>query len=578
MRTGLLCVILGLGSVSGYAEETPFVERCSTPAAQSLFEKGFASLQARNATEARTRFEDCLKIEPGCVACWYERGWSGWIEGRWAIVVESWEKTLKLDPEHPKVQEFLPAAQENLDLVRGKGIENGKRRASVPIGTRSQPDESELELKLIGRIQSYNAEPTTKEDLYDLQIQSPKSASISPDGARAYIESLEAHRTLTYDARSLQKLESVHHAFTSAERKLFQKDETLPNRIRVPKAALPEGGFNTFLGKPVESAFSHSGRYLWIPYYRRSFDKKAVYASAIGIIDTRTHTLVRVMQTGPIAKYALASPNNQILAVSNWGDNTLSLISIAGDDPKKFRHLARPIVEKPLNLSKVSENRDKDCGLCLRGLEFSPDSKTVFVTRMSGGGIAAFNLTKPKKPKYLGTLKGAQPNPRDLLLSPDGKWMYASCNSSGFVSRMPYAKLLQELQEAKGQTVERKRKELGVERSFVGLGARSIRLSPDGAYLYVSVNQASELVAVRTSDMRVIARAPSDSYPVGLGISPDGTRLWVTAQARGGIGGNSVTVYSVQKRAVQTAEGAHGANLAAPAPRTPAQEHERGRH
>jgi DNA-binding beta-propeller fold protein YncE len=576
VRNGLLCVILSLGSLEGRAEVAPFIERCSAPAAQSLFEKGFSSLQARNATDARARFEECLKAEPECVACWYERGWAAWIEGRWAIVVESWEKALKLDPEHPKVQEFLPAAQENLDLVRGKGIENGKRRASVPIGARSQPDESELELKLIGRIQSYNAEPTAKEDLYDLQIQSPKSASISPDGARAYIESLEAHRTLTYDALTLQKLQSVHHAFTPAERKLFQKSETLPNRIRVPKRALPEGGFNAFLGKPVESAFSHGGRYLWIPYYRRSFDKKAVYASAIGIIDTHTHSLVRVMQTGPIAKYALASPDNKILAVSNWGDNTVSLIAIGGEDPKKFRHLARPFVEKPLDLKKVSENRDKDCGFCLRGLEFSPDSKTVFVTRMGGGGIAAFDLTQPKKPKYLGTLKGVEPNPRDLLLSPDGKWMYSSCNSSGFVSRMPYEKLVQELRAANGQTVERKRKELGVERSFVGLGARSIRLSPDGAYLYVSVNQASELVAVRTSDMRVIARAPSDSYPVGLGISPDGSRLWVTAQARGGVGGNSVTVYSVQKRAVQTAEGAHGANLPTLAPRTPA--YERGRH
>lgn len=578
MRTWLLCVIFTLGSLEVRAESTPFIERCSTPAAQSLFEKGFASLQTRQASEARARFEECLKSEPECVACWYERGWAAWIEGRWAIVVESWEKALKLDPEHPKAQEFLPAAQENLDLIRGKGIANGKRRASVPIGARSLPDESELELRLVGRIQSYNAEPAAKEDLYDPEIQSPKSVSLSPDGARAYVESLEAHRTLAYDAQTLQKLQSVHHAFTPAERKLFQKGEALPQRIPVPKSALPEGGFNVFLGKPVESAFSHGGRYLWIPYYRRSFDRKGVYASAIGIIDTRTHTLVRVMQTGPIAKYALSSPDNKIMAVSNWGDNTVSLIAIQGEDPKKFRQLARPAVEKKLDLSKVSENRDKDCGFCLRGLEFSPDSKTVFVTRMSGGGIAAFDLTRPKKPKYLGTLKGAQPNPRDLVLSSDGKWMYFSCNSSGFVSRMPYETLLRELRAAKGQTVERKRKELGVERSFVGLGARSIRLSPDGAYLYASVNQASELVAVRTSDMRVVARAPSDSYPVGLGISPDGARLWVTAQARGGVGGNSVSVYSVHKHAVKTAEGAHGANLTSLAPRAPAQERERGRH
>lgn len=57
-----------------------------------------------------------------------------------------------------------------------------------------------------------------------------------------------------------------------------------------------------------QMAMSHNGKYLWVPYYRRSFDLKASSPSALAIIDMQTDKVVRVMPTGPLPKYVAISP------------------------------------------------------------------------------------------------------------------------------------------------------------------------------------------------------------------------------------------------------------------------------
>ena len=80
----------------------------------------------------------------------------------------------------------------------------------------------------------------------------------------------------------------------------------------------------------------------------------------------------------------------------------------------------------------------------------------------------------------------------------------------------------------------------------VGEGARTIALTGDDRYLFAAVNKASEIVVVDALRMQVVARVAADGFPVGLALSPNGRRLWATAQGRGGRGGNAVDVYSVR--------------------------------
>ena len=80
---------------------------------------------------------------------------------------------------------------------------------------------------------------------------------------------------------------------------------------------------------------------------------------------------------------------------------------------------------------------------------------------------------------------------------------------------------------------------------YVGEGARTIVVSPNGKYVFAAVNNKSKIAVVRTSDMKLIAECQADSYPVGMDISADGKTLIVTAQGKSEGGGRSVMVYKI---------------------------------
>lgn len=62
------------------------------------------------------------------------------------------------------------------------------------------------------------------------------------------------------------------------------------------------------------------------------------------------------------------------------------------------------------------------------------------------------------------------------------------------------------------------------------------------------MSNTSELVVVNSENMKIEARVPVDSYPVGLGLSPNGKEIWITSQGKSGLGGNSVGVFTVRHR------------------------------
>ena len=86
------------------------------------------------------------------------------------------------------------------------------------------------------------------------------------------------------------------------------------------------------------------------------------------------------------------------------------------------------------------------------------------------------------------------------------------------------------------------------ESASVGPGARTIDISGDGNYVFSAVNNACQVKAVRTSDMKVVAEISADSYPVGMALSPDEKYLVVTSQGKRDKGGNSVMIFSVTQK------------------------------
>ena len=389
-------------------------------------------------------------------------------------------------------------------------------------------------LKRTGRIQALG--PTGRPgDLYDGGVRSPKSAAFSPDGRKLYINALEGGQTLVYAFPSLKRLAAITHVFDAGDAALFQRETTV---FDYPFFNGREGNRNVFAGKPVEMAFSHGGRYLWVPYYRRSYDPNASSPSAMAIIDTRSDRIVRVMPTGPLPKYIAVSPDSTVAVVTHWGDNTLGAIDIRGDDPAQFRYVGHWTVEYRMPVEGLEGNRDSNCGFCLRGTVFTPDGKTVLVARMGGGGLAGFEASTGR---YLGTLLDFVPNPRHILISPDGRTLYASGNQSGAIGRYDLTAMLRALAGAGGKRIVGP----GGETLAVGRGARTIALSPDGRTLYAAINNESRLVKVDLAGWRVVDRAAVDPFTVGLAVSPDGRTIVTTSQGRSGQGGgNSVGLYT----------------------------------
>ena len=396
-----------------------------------------------------------------------------------------------------------------------------------------------LTMETVGRIRNFaiaDGQGATRLpiDILDREISSPKSARFSADGAKLYINSLEGGMTVVYSWPNLRKLRSISHRFTERNQELFRNETDVFNNPYFTQSQ--SGNPNHFSGKPVESELSHSGRWLWVPYYRRSFDSSAQSPSAVAIIDTQTDRIVRVMPTGPIPKYVAASPDGRYVAITNWGNNTVGLIDTSSGDPAKFNYVGELVVEQKLDQTDLGgTDRDRTCGFCLRGTVFTEDSKHLLVARMGGGGVAGFDI---EERKYLGTVTNIASTPRHLEISPDGSTVFASSNVSGTVSKVSTELLVRALIGANGRRIPGPR----WASLRLGRGARTIGLDPTGQVVFAAMNGDSQLVAVDTQSLREIARLAVDPYAVGLAIAPDGSAAVVTSQGISGQGGNAVNI------------------------------------
>lgn len=407
------------------------------------------------------------------------------------------------------------------------------------IGTTATSAAGDFRVTLVARLQYYDWKAADPADHLDSDIFSPKSVRFTADGKKVYVNVLEGLATLAYDPVTLAKLAVIKHHFGKAEAGLFPEQPPFDYRFpKRPRSASP----NVFLAKPVEMEFTHGGRYLWVPYYRRNWDTYALWPSAVAVIDTATDTIARMFHAGPIPKYVVASPRGDRLALIHWGDNTVGFVDISAPDASGFALRNLVTVGWRLNLEKYKKsgrkiNRDKVCGACLRGAVFTADGKWLLVAKMAGGGIAVIDVDAGK---YVGTMYGMRPTPRHLVLR--GDRLYVSSNTGGAVSWFPVADVVAAARAEKktDRTIKPSAETL------VGYGVRTIQVSPDGRWVYAAVNSRSKMAVLRAEDLSFVTEIPVDSFPVGLDVSPDGTRVWVTSQGRGKRGGNSVSIYSVE--------------------------------
>lgn len=371
----------------------------------------------------------------------------------------------------------------------------------------------------------------------DADIFSPKSVNIHPSGKKYYVNSLEGCSTVVYDFESGDKIKVIDHTFDDSDSLLWAPESGLYEFTHY------SDNLKCFKGKPVESTFSHDGRYLWVPYYRRSFDINAQDPSAVAVIDTECDSIIRLFETGPLPKMIATSGDGKLVAITHWGNNTVGVMDISSDNPEEWHYNCCLTVDYRLKLNyslSVSVNRDSGSGYSLRGTVFTPDNRYLLVGCMGGsGGIAVIDL---EREKYLGRLTGMMSNVRHLVIK--GGYLYLSVNTKGYVQRIELDKIVEAIpQMPEGKTLQVS----GWENCKVPSGARTIVLSPDGRYVFVACNNGRCLAIVDASTMTLSGTVPADPYPVGLDISDDGTLILMTSQAHPSVGGgNAVDIFQVE--------------------------------
>ena len=506
--------------------------------AHSAYKQGMVLQKERKTEAAIISYSQAILLNSSHAESYYELGWSYWVLERWDQVIQAWEQALALNIKNKMLIGYLKQARDN---------QSGKlaKLVRAPIGTRAEqttllPEQTtRLALELTARFQEYNPKTKHPADVFDHEVLSPKSVQFHPSENKIYVNALEGYKTIIYDYQNFKKLGQIEHRFGEKDSHLFEKqNKSNKHWLDFPRSLKKNP--QHFSGKPVESAFSADGHYLWVPYYRRSFDRYSSLPSAVALIDATTDKIIRLFDTGPIPKYVTSSPDGKWLAVTHWGDNTVGFIKTTGE-PNNYEYSKLVAVGERIQMSEIeTQDRDHNCGNCLRGSVFSKDNKYLFVARMGGGGVAIIDV---KKGKHLGTVRGMQPTPRHIVLSPDGEHLYISSNFSGVVSKYRANDMI-------NAAKKHQKKLKPLLEVNTGKATRTIALSPDGETIYAAVNKESKIAVLDAKTLTYLFDIAADSYPVGMDVSPDGTQLWVTSQGRKARGGNSVMVYTIEKKPI----------------------------
>ncbi|MGQ9703930.1 MAG: YncE family protein [Actinomycetota bacterium] len=241
--------------------------------------------------------------------------------------------------------------------------------------------------------------------------------------------------------------------------------------------------------EPVEADFSPDGRWALVSLYN---------SGKVVLVDTESGTLAGEATTGSIPKEVAVSPDGAWVYVANWNSNTVSVI----DARIRIRVKDIWVPATP------------------RGICFSPQGEKAYVCIMGGDtlvevDVAAGHVVARRIP--------CGQNPRHVVCSPDGAFLYVSNNLPGTVTVVD---------RAAGAIVATIK---------VGRAARTLDVTPDGKYLFVCNYENGTVGCVDIEARRQVFTYPT-SRPIGLCVDSRGERLFVSNYAP-----PQVTVLEIQR-------------------------------
>lgn len=230
--------------------------------------------------------------------------------------------------------------------------------------------------------------------------------------------------------------------------------------------------------EPVETDFSPDGRYAWVSLHN---------SSKVVIVDTEAGSIVGQVPTGSIPKETTVSPDGRWVYVANWESNSVTVIDAQ------------------------ARARVKDIAMygTPRGMVFSPSGDKLYICVMGGNTLAEVDVAAGHvvaRQIYCGE------NPRHAVLSLDGNTIYVSNNIPGTIT------YVNRVAGTVAATVK------------VGNKARTIAITPDGAYLFVCNYDDGTVGCVDIAARKQIFTSPTPD-PIGMTVDATGERLFVSNYA-----------------------------------------------
>ncbi len=148
-----------------------------------------------------------------------------------------------------------------------------------------------------------------------------------------------------------------------------------------------------------------------------------------------------------------------------------------------------------------------DAGGEPEGIRVSPDGKLVLATAEASNSVA---LIDPSTHEVLASIPVGQ-RPRDVVFSPDSKFAYVSGEADASVTLI-------------GLTARSVLSKVKLEGA--GIKPMGLALTSDGSRLFVSAGRGGAIFALDAQTLAVVGQAKAGARPWGIALSPDGKLLF----------------------------------------------------
>jgi YVTN family beta-propeller protein len=214
-------------------------------------------------------------------------------------------------------------------------------------------------------------------------------------------------------------------------------------------------------------------------------------ADGVGVVDLRTHKLLRTLQSGQDPESFDVSRDGKTLYVSNEESAEMTVLDLASG---KVKH-------------KVAVGKEPE------GVTLRPDGKVVYVTSEEDNVVVAVATDSLKILARMPT----GPRPRSIAFSHDGATAFVTSENGAQLT------VLDTIRNAPAGTI----KVLPQAKTTLGPRPMGTALSPDGKLLYVSCGRGEAVAVVDVATRKVVRMLDGvGARPWGIGVSHDGKNVY----------------------------------------------------